>query len=88
VVVSVPISARRHTQADRLGNAIGVLPVAVPTAGTYGGRLAAIARPTADRRAAPRAASAVLLDPGFPVSEGVLAVLARRGGVGDLPRRR
>jgi diacylglycerol O-acyltransferase len=30
-VLSEPISARRHTEADRLGNAVGVLPVAVPT---------------------------------------------------------
>ena len=65
VVVSVPISSRRETNADRLGNAVGVLPVAVPTQGTPAARLAALARRTAGRRAAPRAASAVLLDAGF-----------------------
>ncbi len=65
VVVSVPISSRRHTEADRLGNAVGVLPVAVPTSGLPAARLAAIARRTTGRRTAPRAASAVLLDAGF-----------------------
>jgi len=61
----VPISSRRETNADRLGNAVGVLPVAVPTQGTPAARLAALARRTAGRRAAPRAASAVLLNAGF-----------------------
>jgi diacylglycerol O-acyltransferase / wax synthase len=65
VVVSVPITSRRHTEADRLGNAVGVLPVAVPTSGPPAARLAALARRTAGRRAAPRAASGVLLDAGF-----------------------
>ena len=65
VVVSVPISARRQTNAERLGNAVGVLPVAVPTQGTPAARLAALARRTAGRNVAPRAASAVLLDAGF-----------------------
>ena len=65
VVVSVPISSRRETNADRLGNAVGVLPVAVPAQGTPAARLAALARRTAGRRPAPRAASAVLLGAGF-----------------------
>ena len=65
VVVSVPISSRRETNADRLGNAVGVLPVAVPTTGPAGARLADVARRTAGRREAPRAASAPLLDAGF-----------------------
>jgi diacylglycerol O-acyltransferase / wax synthase len=65
IVVSVPISARRRTSADRLGNAVGVLPVAVPTAGPPTARLAAVARRTAGRRPAPRAASATLLNAGF-----------------------
>jgi diacylglycerol O-acyltransferase len=65
VVVSVPISARSRTEADRLGNAVGVLPVAVPTSGPAVARLADLARRTAGRRVAPRAASAPLLDAGF-----------------------
>jgi WS/DGAT/MGAT family acyltransferase len=65
VVVSVPISSRIDTDAARLGNAVGVLPVAVPTTGPPIARLAAVARTTADGRAAPRAASAVLLDAAF-----------------------
>jgi WS/DGAT/MGAT family acyltransferase len=65
VVVSVPISARRRTTAERLGNAVGVLPVAVPTQGKPVERLAAIAHRTAGRRPAPRAASATLLNAGF-----------------------
>ncbi|MER5670927.1 wax ester/triacylglycerol synthase domain-containing protein [Pseudonocardia alni] len=65
LVVSVPVSARRSTDPGRLGNAVGTLPIAVPTAGTPQQRLAAVARRTAKGRAAPRAASAALLDPAF-----------------------
>ena len=65
IVASVPISARGSTRADRLGNAVGVLPVAVPTSGPPAVRLAALARRTAGRRPAPRAASGVLLDAAF-----------------------
>ena len=61
----MPISSRRRTEADRLGNAVGVLPVAVPTSGPPAARLTAVAHRTAGRRPAPRAASAVLLDAGF-----------------------
>ncbi|NMO88232.1 wax ester/triacylglycerol synthase domain-containing protein [Actinomycetospora sp. TBRC 11914] len=65
VVVSVPISARRRTTADQVGNAVGVLPVAVPTTGPAEARLATVARRTAGRDQSPRAASAPLLDAGF-----------------------
>lgn len=65
VVASVPISSRRDTEADRLGNAVGVLPVAVPAIGTPDERLATVARRTANRRAVPRGASAVVLDAVF-----------------------
>lgn len=65
VVASVPISARRHTSAERVGNAVGVLPVAVPTSGSAAARIADVARRTAGRHRSPRAASAPLLDAGF-----------------------
>lgn len=65
IVASVPISSRSGTDADRLGNAVGVLPVAVPATGTPDARVAAVARRTASRRAAPRGASATVLDAVF-----------------------
>ncbi|TCK22746.1 wax ester/triacylglycerol synthase domain-containing protein [Pseudonocardia endophytica] len=65
IVVSVPVSSRRRTDAGRLGNAVGAQPVSVPTTGTPHTRLATVARRTAGRRSAPRGASAFLLDAAF-----------------------
>jgi WS/DGAT/MGAT family acyltransferase len=80
IVASVPISSRRSTDADRLGNAVGVLPVAVPATGTPDTRLATVARRTASRRAVPRGASAVVLDAVFRAvaASGALPWLLRR----------
>lgn len=74
VVASVPISARASTRADRLGNAVGILPVALPTAGPAAVRLATVARRTADGRQAPRAASGPLLDAAFRLVTAVGAL--------------
>ncbi|MCW0212130.1 MAG: WS/DGAT domain-containing protein [Pseudonocardia sp.] len=65
VVASVPISARRQADAARPGNAVGVLPVPLPTSGPAVDRLTEVARRTAGRRATPPAASAPLLDAVF-----------------------
>ncbi|GAA4547400.1 DUF6544 family protein [Pseudonocardia xishanensis] len=65
VVASVSISARRRARADRLGNAVGILPVGLPTSGPAAARLREVARRTALGRERPRAASAPLLDAVF-----------------------
>lgn len=65
LVVSVPVSARRATTAEHLGNQVGVMPVAVPLTGSLQERLAVVARTTAAHREGDRGASAALLDPVF-----------------------
>jgi diacylglycerol O-acyltransferase / wax synthase len=66
LVVSVPVSARRHAAATQLGNEVGVMMVMVPTTGEPARRLAAVARITERRRgtAAP-GSSAALIGPVF-----------------------
>jgi WS/DGAT/MGAT family acyltransferase len=66
IVVSVPVSARRHASAGRLGNQVGVMPVAVPTTGDALHRLGIVASATrASHGFAQRGASAALLGPMF-----------------------
>jgi len=74
VVVSIPISGRRDTTADRLGNEVGVLPVELPTVGAATWRLEAIARLTRSRKDAGAApgSSAAIVDP-------MMRVLGRLG---------
>ena len=64
-VLSVPVSARRTTTTDRLGNQVGFMPVPVIVAGDQYQRLAAVARTTRARRPADPAASAALIRPLF-----------------------
>ena len=65
LVVSIPISGRRQTTSDRLGNDVGVLPVELPTVGGVAWRLEAIAGITRSRKdaGAARGSSAALVDP-------------------------
>jgi WS/DGAT/MGAT family acyltransferase len=58
IVASVPVSARRTTTADRLGNATGVLPLALPLAADRDERLRRVAALTAERRGPARGSSA------------------------------
>ncbi|MET9232225.1 wax ester/triacylglycerol synthase domain-containing protein [Lentzea sp. NPDC003310] len=53
LVVSVPVSTRRMTTADHLGNSTGVMPVALPTSGTPPSRLARIAAVTRSHKKSP-----------------------------------
>lgn len=72
LVVSVPISARRETTADELGNAVGALPILVPTGGNSEERLQAVMTETAGGRSG---------NPGS--SSGVVTGMARAlGSVG------
>jgi WS/DGAT/MGAT family acyltransferase len=65
LVVSVPVSARRHADATELGNQVGVVPVMVPTTGEPTGRLASVVRSTRGRRTSAPGASASLIGPVF-----------------------
>lgn len=58
LVVSVPISGRRETTADRLGNVTGVVPLTLPTTADPHERLARTAAISRARRGGPRASSA------------------------------
>jgi hypothetical protein len=72
VVVSVPVSARRVADQDRLGNHVGVMPVAVPTTGPPEDRLRATTAARRRHQEGPAGASAALLGP-------IFRVLARLG---------
>jgi NRPS condensation-like uncharacterized protein len=67
LVVSIPISSRSRTTSQELGNAVGVLPVALPLVGAPDRRLTEIARLTRARKdsSASRGASATVLGPLF-----------------------
>ena len=65
VTVSVPVSARRHVTSGQLGNQVGVMPVALPAAGTLAGRIARIAAITRQRKTAAKGTSVTLLGPLF-----------------------
>jgi diacylglycerol O-acyltransferase / wax synthase len=74
LVVSVPVSTRRSASATRLGNQVGVMPVALPATGTSGTRLARTAAITRARKGVARGASALPLDSLFRLL-GALGVL-------------
>lgn len=65
VTISVPVSARPSGADGELGNEIGVMPVAVPTGGDLGSRVAGIAAVTRAHKVATRGSSAALLVPAF-----------------------
>jgi len=65
VTVSVPVSARQQAAGGQLGNQVGVMPVALPTAGGLAARVTQIAAVTRDRKQAAPGTSAVLLGPLF-----------------------
>ena len=65
VTISVPVSARRGTDSGRLGNQVGVMPVAVPCDGGLGARVSAVAAITRERKSRAPGASAALLVPAF-----------------------
>jgi hypothetical protein len=64
-VVSVPVSARRVTDGQTLGNQVGVMPVAVPSSGAPLTRLAGVVAARRRHQEGPAGASAVLLGPVF-----------------------
>ncbi|MCF7548625.1 wax ester/triacylglycerol synthase domain-containing protein [Pseudonocardia sp. WMMC193] len=63
VVAAVSITARPRADATLLGNAVGVLPVGLPTSGPPAARLREVARRTATGRRRARGASAAVLGP-------------------------
>jgi diacylglycerol O-acyltransferase / wax synthase len=65
LVVSVPVSGRRSTTTDRLGNDTGVRPIAVPALADDHARLAKIINMTGSAAALQRASSAVPLGLAF-----------------------
>jgi hypothetical protein len=65
VTISVPVSARLAADGGRLGNQVGVMPVTVPSGGSLGARVAAVAAITRARKAQARGASATLVVPVF-----------------------
>ncbi len=67
IVVSVPISARRSATAGRLGNQVGVLPVALPTGGDLPDRLDRTTAITRARKGPAPGASSVILGAAFRI---------------------
>ncbi|SFQ95988.1 acyltransferase, WS/DGAT/MGAT [Lentzea waywayandensis] len=65
LVISVPVSARRHATTAELGNQVGVIPVEVPTGGDPIQRLADVARITRQRKTRAPGSSAALITPVF-----------------------
>lgn len=74
LVVSVPISARRTTTADDLGNAIGAITVDVPTAGGPRERLPAVKEQTAAGRESGQRGSSSRLIAGMAALLGTLGM--------------
>jgi diacylglycerol O-acyltransferase len=64
-VMSVPFSARRHANADDLGNQSGVIPLRVCGVGDLAQRLESLAEVTGAAKRAQRGASTALLGPFF-----------------------
>jgi len=64
-VLSVPVSFRRSTTGQHLGNRSGVTPLHLPGVGEPFGRLRAVARITAAAKLNPPGALNALLGPGF-----------------------
>ncbi|MET0693686.1 MAG: wax ester/triacylglycerol synthase domain-containing protein, partial [Propionibacteriaceae bacterium] len=83
LVVSIPFSARRRTTGGALGNQSGVIPLLLPTSGTFEARLATIASVTTEAKRSPRGASTALLAPAFRL----LAAVGRYQHVIDHQRR-
>lgn len=71
IVVSVPVSGRRETTSQQLGNDAGVRPVAVPTIADHRQRLATISTLTGPRVGVPRASSAGPLGLVFRALDGL-----------------
>lgn len=65
LVVSIPFSRRPRTSNDELGNQSGVIPLLLPTVGTFEERLASIAHLTSVAKRTERAASTAVLGPLF-----------------------
>jgi diacylglycerol O-acyltransferase / wax synthase len=74
VVVSVPVSGHAPGERDRFGNNVGVVPVALPTAGARPDRLTTVATLTRLLRSGERGATATVLAPVFRVL-GALGVV-------------
>jgi WS/DGAT/MGAT family acyltransferase len=79
-VISVPVSGRRSTDADDLGNQVGVVPVEVPGTGELERRLTEVHRRTESARGADRGATAAITGPAF-------RLLGRLGLLGALMDR-
>jgi diacylglycerol O-acyltransferase / wax synthase len=62
-VVSIPVTPRRHTDAGRLGNLVGVLPIELPATGESRTRLERTARIVRSRKTAAPGASVAVLAP-------------------------
>src|SRR6266545_2583858 len=62
-VISVPVSPRRRTDAARLGNEVGVLPIELPATGDPWSRLDRVARIVRSRKTAAPGTSSALLAP-------------------------
>jgi diacylglycerol O-acyltransferase / wax synthase len=65
VTISVPVSARQTATGGQLGNQVGMMPVALPTAGGLATRITQIAAITRQRKSAVPGTSAALLGPVF-----------------------
>jgi WS/DGAT/MGAT family acyltransferase len=65
LLASVPVSGRTSSDAAHLGNHVGVMPVRLPTSGPVTDRLARVSALTRQRKLAPAASSAALLQPVF-----------------------
>lgn len=65
VTVSVPVSARRQATGGQLGNQVGAMPVALPTAGSLAARVTRIAAVTRERKRGAPGTSATVLGPLF-----------------------
>ena len=65
VTVSVPVSARLQARSGELGNQVGAMPVALPSAGGLADRVTQIAAVTRERKRAAPGTSAALLGPLF-----------------------
>jgi WS/DGAT/MGAT family acyltransferase len=65
LIVSVPVSVRGSTEGRDLGNAVGVMPVAVPTTGERRDRIERVTDATRAGKAVPRTTSSVILGPVF-----------------------
>lgn len=64
-VLSVPMSSRTEASADALGNEVGVVPLELPGAGPWPGRLCEVASATRTAKARPRAATGAVINPMF-----------------------